>query len=124
MFYFRAVVVADSLQFTLMILTVLCVLIIGSIKIGGLADVIKISDNGGRLILAKYLKISLSILILSLFTFYSWDPNPLLRDSIWMILFGLSTTWIANTGVVPEFIQRFNSVPTLNDAKKYLIYIK
>lgn len=46
------------------------------------------------------------------------DPDPLVRNSFWMVSIGLTSMWISNVGVTPECVQRFVAIPSLSDAKK------
>lgn len=49
----RAVVWTDTLQFLVMVGSVVAVCIIGTFEIGGLSEVWKIADRGGRITLFK-----------------------------------------------------------------------
>lgn len=47
---FRAVVWTDTLQFSAMVLAIIVVIFLGTNEVGGVANVFKVADEGGRLI--------------------------------------------------------------------------
>lgn len=48
---------------------------------------------------------------------YSWDPNPLVRHSIWSIVFGGAGAWLALFAVNQAQVQRALSTVTLKQAQ-------
>ncbi|XP_055596641.1 sodium-coupled monocarboxylate transporter 1-like [Uranotaenia lowii] len=96
----RAVVWTDTIQFGCMVIALIVVMIIGTVKLGGLSSVFKIADVGERLI------------------WFNTDPDPTLRSSFWQVSIGLTAMWISNVGVTPECVQRFLTVPDMSSAKK------
>ncbi|XP_055642671.1 sodium-coupled monocarboxylate transporter 1-like [Toxorhynchites rutilus septentrionalis] len=96
----RAVIWTDTLQFGAMLLALAVVMILGTLQLGGIVNIYKIADAGGRLI------------------WFNMDPDPTLRSSFWLVSIGLTSMWISNIGVTPECVQRFLTVPDLSSAKK------
>lgn len=83
-----------------MLVAVCVVMILGTNEVGGVANVFKIAQDGGRLV------------------WFDLDPNPFLRTSFWMVSVGLTTMWISNVGITPECVQRFIAIPRVDDAIK------
>ncbi|XP_058448375.1 sodium-coupled monocarboxylate transporter 1-like [Malaya genurostris] len=96
----RAVIWTDTLQFGCMLMALVVVMTLGTLQLGGIVNIFKIADAGGRLI------------------WFNMDPDPSLRSSFWLVSVGLTSMWISNIGVTPECIQRFLTVPDLSSAKK------
>ncbi|XP_055544401.1 sodium-coupled monocarboxylate transporter 1-like [Wyeomyia smithii] len=96
----RAVIWTDTLQFGSMILALLIVMTLGTLQLGGIINIFKIADAGGRLI------------------WFNMDPDPSLRSSFWLVSVGLTSMWVSNIGATPECVQRFLTVPDISSAKK------
>ncbi|XP_015518489.2 sodium-coupled monocarboxylate transporter 2-like [Neodiprion pinetum] len=95
----KAVVWTDTIQFTVTVITLFTVLILGIISIGGFREIWRISEEGGRII------------------FFDMNPSPFVRTSFWGVSIGLTTTWISCIGISQNSLQRFLSVPSLSDAR-------
>ncbi|XP_046738917.1 sodium-coupled monocarboxylate transporter 1-like [Diprion similis] len=95
----KAVVWTDTIQFTVTVITLFTVLILGIISIGGFQEIWRISEEGGRII------------------FFDMNPSPFVRTSFWGISIGMTTTWISGIGISQNSLQRFLSVPSLSDAR-------
>lgn len=50
------------------------------------------------------------------------DPDPFLRHTFWTITIGTTFSWLNFLGIHPGSIQRFVALPTVNKARKALIY--
>lgn len=49
----------------------------------------------------------------------SIDPNPGKRHSIWSLIIGGYFTWVTIYGVNQSQVQRYLTVPTIKQARKY-----
>ncbi|XP_053657639.1 sodium-coupled monocarboxylate transporter 1-like [Anopheles marshallii] len=98
----KAVVWTDVIQSGVTLLALLAVLIKGTYDIGGPAEVLHRNIAGDRL----------EIPII--------DPDPTLRHSIWIILIGAPVWFCYGVSCSQDMVQRFLSLPTLNDARKAL----
>ncbi|KAF2898113.1 hypothetical protein ILUMI_08055 [Ignelater luminosus] len=101
----KAVVWTDTLQFSVTLLTLGFVLIMGAISIGGFGAVWEKSESGGRL------------------EFFNMDPDPTLRTTFWSIAIATIPSYTLSLGCNPAIIQRFMAVPTLQNAKRSLIFL-
>ncbi|RLU23719.1 hypothetical protein DMN91_003925 [Ooceraea biroi] len=95
----KAVVWTDTIQFSVTVGGLFTVLVLGILSVGGVADVWRISDEGGRLI------------------FFDMDPSPFARNTFWGMIVGMTVTWLGHLGIHPGTVQRFLSVPREIDAK-------
>ncbi|XP_026482003.1 sodium-coupled monocarboxylate transporter 2-like [Ctenocephalides felis] len=100
----RAVVWTDTLQSIVTCGAMFAVVWIGVADVGGIAEVFRRADEGGRII------------------FFNMNPSIYQRTSFWSVSLGLTTMWLSNLGVSQSCIQRFLSVPTLKDARWSIIY--
>ena len=66
----KAVVFADVIQCVIMVLSILAVLVIGTVSVGGIGNVVEINMPSGRL------------------TMFDFDPDPLVRNSFWALMIG------------------------------------
>ncbi|CRK94412.1 CLUMA_CG007919, isoform A [Clunio marinus] len=96
----KAVVWTDTLQFVLMVGGLICVTVLGLMSTGGIQNVLKTSDDGGRLIL------------------FNLNPSPFVRTSFWTYTIGLTLSWISKHGISQSVIQRLLSVPNIETARK------
>ncbi|XP_037034061.1 sodium-coupled monocarboxylate transporter 2-like [Bradysia coprophila] len=96
----KAVVMTDALQFVLMIIAILVIICLGMAEAGGWTNIWEAAERGNRL------------------QFFNMDPSPFTRTSFWIVLFGLSTTWVSNLGVSQSCIQKFLAVPNLQKARR------
>ncbi|XP_058058120.1 sodium-coupled monocarboxylate transporter 1-like [Anopheles bellator] len=99
----RAVVWTDTLQFVLMVGACIAVIALGTVSVGGFAEVWQAAERGKRLI------------------FFNMDPDPFVRTSFWTVSLGLTTLWVSNLAVSQGCVQRFLAVPDLRVAKNSLI---
>lgn len=50
----------------------------------------------------------------------SFDPDPTTRHTFWALVIGGMINWAGTYGASQASIQRFSSLPTLRDAKRYI----
>ncbi|XP_049287558.1 sodium-coupled monocarboxylate transporter 1-like [Anopheles funestus] len=98
----KAVVWTDVIQSGVTLLALLAVLIKGTYDVGGPAEVLQRNIAGDRLEVPNI------------------DPDPTLRHSIWIILIGAPVWFCYGVSCSQDMIQRFLSLPTLQDARKAL----
>ncbi|KAF2887372.1 hypothetical protein ILUMI_18801 [Ignelater luminosus] len=99
----KAVVWADTLQLCVTLCTLGCVLIMGTLSVGGFGSIWEKGNLGDR--------IELFIL----------NPDPTIRNTFWSVLIGTTFVWTAVIGANPATAQRFLAVSSLSDAKKVLV---
>ncbi|XP_070536578.1 sodium-coupled monocarboxylate transporter 2-like [Ptychodera flava] len=87
----KAVIWTDVIQMVLMYVGVLSVIIKGSVMLGGLGNVWKIADEGGRIVYADF------------------DIDPRTRNTVWSLTIGLAFNFISPAGASQQMAQRFNS---------------
>ncbi|GBP65767.1 Putative sodium-dependent multivitamin transporter [Eumeta japonica] len=95
----KAVLFTDLLQTVLMYISIIGILIHGTIKVGGFQNVFSIASEGGRL------------------NFINFNPDPTERHTWWSILIGGIFTHVAITGVNHTSVQRFLTVSTLKRSR-------
>ncbi|GAB1602817.1 sodium-coupled monocarboxylate transporter 2-like [Argonauta hians] len=95
----KAVVWSDTFQASIMIIGLLCVLIQGSIEVGGLSKAWEIAAENDRI---KFIEFSL-------------DPRE--RHTIWAFIIGGGAMWTGIYGVNQAQAQRAFSLPTLKKAQ-------
>ncbi|KAG8232973.1 hypothetical protein J437_LFUL012620, partial [Ladona fulva] len=95
----KAVVWTDTLQILLMFFSVILVIVIGTINIGGVGEVWKRASDGGRLQL------------------WNFDPNPLERHTFWSLVIGGYIYWTAFNSVNQTMVQRYLALPNLRQAQ-------
>nr|XP_006811538.1 PREDICTED: sodium-dependent multivitamin transporter-like [Saccoglossus kowalevskii] len=101
----KAVIWADVFQCIIMTSSVLAVLVIGTIKAGGMAEVMAYNNEHGRLDL------------------FEWDPDPTLRYSFWSLMIGQAFKHMAgstNQGAVQRILA---SKSTRHAQKTFLLAI-
>ncbi|XP_020293871.1 sodium-coupled monocarboxylate transporter 1-like isoform X2 [Pseudomyrmex gracilis] len=96
----KAVVWADTVQMMVTVGSLVAVLILGTIAVGGVGETWRIAGEGGRLI------------------FWNMDPSPFARNSFWGMSIGMVMTWLASLGINQVSMQRFLAVPTIKEAQK------
>ncbi|KAF2899872.1 hypothetical protein ILUMI_06320 [Ignelater luminosus] len=101
----KAVVWTDTLQFSVTLLTLGFVLIMGAISVGGFATVWERAEAGERL------------------QFFNLNPDPTLRASFWSVVIGHVASWMLFVGCNPTTVQRFMAVPTMKKARRSLILL-
>ncbi|XP_050436170.1 sodium-coupled monocarboxylate transporter 1-like isoform X1 [Adelges cooleyi] len=100
----KAVVWTDALQSVFTTVSVIAVIVLGFINIGGFGNMIKANADGDRLELFKM------------------DVDPFLRNTFWTVSVGTTFSWITGLGIHPGAVQRFVALPSYNKARKSLIY--
>nr|XP_012219270.1 PREDICTED: sodium-coupled monocarboxylate transporter 1-like isoform X2 [Linepithema humile] len=95
----KAVVWTDTIQFSVTVGGLFTILVLGTLSIGSVGEVWRISGEGGRLI------------------FFDMDPSPFSRNTFWGMSIGMTVTWLGHLGIHPGVVQRFLSVPREIDAK-------
>ncbi|RZC42684.1 SSF domain containing protein, partial [Asbolus verrucosus] len=101
----KAVVWTDTLQFTVTLGAVITVFFLGVKSAGGFGAVWAKAIEGHRL------------------DIFDFDPDPTKRDSFWIVIIGISMTWLSLTGIHQSCVQKFLSLPTLREAKLSVIYL-
>ncbi|XP_067914754.1 sodium-coupled monocarboxylate transporter 1-like [Heterodontus francisci] len=96
----KAVVWTDVFQLCIMVISLLTVLIQGSIYVGGLGKIWNIAENGGRI------------------NFLDFDPDPRRRHTFWTILVGGTFGWTATYSCNQAQVQRYLACKSENEAKK------
>ncbi|KAF2889983.1 hypothetical protein ILUMI_16190, partial [Ignelater luminosus] len=99
----KAVVWTDAFQLCVTLCTLGCVLIMGTVSVGGFGSIWEKGNLGDR--------IELFIL----------NPDPTRRNTFWSVLIGTTFLWTAAIGGNPATAQRFLAVSSLSDAKKVLV---
>ncbi|XP_078385191.1 sodium-coupled monocarboxylate transporter 1-like isoform X1 [Cetorhinus maximus] len=96
----KAVVWTDVFQLSIMLISLLTVLIQGSIHVGGLGKMWNIGENGGRI------------------NFLDFDPDPRRRYTFWTILVGGTFGWTTIYSCNQAQVQRYLACKSENEAKK------
>ncbi|KAG5318278.1 SC5A8 protein, partial [Pseudoatta argentina] len=96
----KAVVWADTVQMTVTVGSLIAVLILGTIAVGGVSETWRIAEKGGRIV------------------FWNMDPSPFTRNSFWGMSVGMVMAWLASLGISQVSMQRFLAVPTIEEARK------
>ncbi|XP_066587928.1 sodium-coupled monocarboxylate transporter 1-like [Prorops nasuta] len=101
----KAVVWADTIQMIVTIGSLFAVLTLGTVAVGGVSEVWRIAEEGGRIV------------------FWNMDPSPFARNSFWGMSVGMVMTWLAGLGISQVSMQRFLAVPTLKEAQKSVLFM-
>ncbi|XP_050448489.1 sodium-coupled monocarboxylate transporter 1-like isoform X2 [Cataglyphis hispanica] len=101
----KAVVWADTVQMTVTVGSLVAVLILGTIAVGGVGATWRIAEEGGRIV------------------FWNMNPSPFIRNSFWGMSVGMTMTWLASLGISQVSIQRFLAVPTIKEAQKSIWFL-
>ncbi|KAG7201898.1 hypothetical protein KM043_004612 [Ampulex compressa] len=101
----KAVVWADTVQMIVTVGSLLAVLILGTIAVGGIAETWRISEEGGRIV------------------FWNMDPSIFARNSFWGMSVGMVLTWLSGLGISQVSMQRFLAVPTIIEAHKSIAFM-
>ncbi|XP_026465203.1 sodium-coupled monocarboxylate transporter 1-like [Ctenocephalides felis] len=96
----KAVVWTDVMQAGVMVTSCLSVAILGVIRVGGMGEVWRIANEGGRVIL------------------FNTDPSLTARTSIWNTATGSFTLWCAYVGLNQSCVQRYVALPSMKHAQK------
>lgn len=91
----KAVLVTDVFQSILMFAAVFSVIIFAAIKAGGLGEIWKVAEEGGRI------------------EFLNFDPNPTTRHTWWSLIIGGGFTYLSLYAVNQTQVQRLLTVKSL-----------
>ncbi|PSN31614.1 hypothetical protein C0J52_26393 [Blattella germanica] len=94
----KAVVWTDTLQTILMFGGVIVVMILGTMKVGGIGVVWELSKESERL------------------EFFNLDPDPTIRHTFWNVAFGNYFHWLASCSVNQAMVQRCLAMPSIQKA--------
>lgn len=100
----KAVVWTDAIQSIFTAVSIMIVIILGAIQVGGFGNMIRANQEGGRI------------------EFFKMDPNPFLRNTFWTVSIGTTFQWLAALGIHPGAVQRFVALPTYAKARKAAIF--
>ncbi|XP_001948596.2 sodium-coupled monocarboxylate transporter 1 [Acyrthosiphon pisum] len=100
----KAVVWTDAIQSIFTAVSIMIVIILGAIQVGGFGSMIRANQEGGRI------------------EFFKMDPNPFLRNTFWTVSIGTTFQWLASLGIHPGAVQRFVALPTYAKARKAAIF--
>ncbi|XP_075152070.1 sodium/solute co-transporter-like 5A11 isoform X2 [Haematobia irritans] len=95
----KAVVHTDAWQIIVMFVSVVIVVILGTISADGFTDIFKSAAEGGRII------------------FGNINPSPYERQSLWAVLIGGFFYWTSFNSVNQTMVQRYMSLPSLKNAQ-------
>ncbi|XP_037958514.1 sodium-coupled monocarboxylate transporter 2 isoform X2 [Teleopsis dalmanni] len=95
----KAVVHTDAWQILVMFISVLAVVILGSVASGGPVKVFEEANKGGRII------------------FFNINPSMFERQTVWGILIGGFCYWTSFNSVNQTMVQRYMSLSTLKKAQ-------
>ncbi|EFN79439.1 Sodium-coupled monocarboxylate transporter 1 [Harpegnathos saltator] len=101
----KAVVWADTVQMTVTVGSLIAVLILGTIAVGGVGETWRIAQEGSRIV------------------FWNMNPSPFVRNSFWGMSVGLTMTWLASLGISQVSMQRFLAVPNIKEAQKSIWFL-
>jgi len=95
----KGVIWSNVFQLIMMFAGVISVIVVGAINQGGFGNIWQQNYEGGRI------------------EFLNFDANPFTRHTVWNMLFGGTTTWVAIYGVNQAQVQRCLTVKTLKTAQ-------
>ncbi|XP_065172488.1 sodium-coupled monocarboxylate transporter 1-like [Atheta coriaria] len=95
----KAVVWTDTIQTVVMFGALIVVVVMGTISIGGFAEVWRINDEGERL------------------EFFNFDWDPTIRHTFWTVSIGNYFSWLASCSINQAMVQRCLAMPTLKSAR-------
>ncbi|XP_059622587.1 sodium-coupled monocarboxylate transporter 2-like [Phlebotomus argentipes] len=96
----RAICWADTIQFTTILVATVTVSILGLNLVGGFSAVWEAASRGDRL------------------QFFTMDPDPLIRQSFWSVLIGITFLFTYTIGLNQTTIQRCLAVPDIHAARR------
>ncbi|XP_062567772.1 sodium-coupled monocarboxylate transporter 1-like [Saccostrea cucullata] len=100
----KAVIWTDVIQYTIMLISVIAILIKGSMKVGGGSEVLRINSEGDRL------------------DIWNFSPDPTLRYTLWNVVIGN----IAKLFAFPlsqSSVQRIGCMPSIKEAYKMFFIV-
>ncbi|KAK4873454.1 hypothetical protein RN001_015483 [Aquatica leii] len=99
----KAVVISDTIQFSITFLTMATIFVIGTYLSGGFVSIWEKAESRNRI------------------EFFNMNLDPTVRETFWAIVIGMGVTFIGNLGINPSSIQRFLSLPTYRDAQMSVV---
>uniref|UniRef100_A0A0B7BIN6 Sodium-coupled monocarboxylate transporter 1 n=1 Tax=Arion vulgaris TaxID=1028688 RepID=A0A0B7BIN6_9EUPU len=99
----KAVIWTDVFQAFVMVAGMLAIVIQGIISVGGISRVWEINEKWGRI------------------NFFNFDFNPTTRHTTWNLVIGTCLAWMGSYGTGQASVQRYSSLPTLNNARKSIL---
>uniref|UniRef100_A0A2S2Q026 Sodium-coupled monocarboxylate transporter 2 n=1 Tax=Sipha flava TaxID=143950 RepID=A0A2S2Q026_9HEMI len=100
----KAVVWTDAIQSFFTAVSIIIVIVLGLIRIGGFNNMITANQESDRI------------------EFFRMDLDPFLRNTFWTSGIGMSFTLISHMAIHASSVQRFVALPTFNEARKSLIF--
>ncbi|XP_060833760.1 sodium-coupled monocarboxylate transporter 1-like [Rhopalosiphum padi] len=100
----KAVVWTDAIQSIFTAVSIIIVIILGVIQIGGIGNMIRANQEGDRI------------------EFFKMNPDPFLRHTFWTVTIGTTFQWLTSLGIHPGAVQRFVALPTYGKARKAAIF--
>ncbi|XP_015112809.1 sodium-coupled monocarboxylate transporter 1 [Diachasma alloeum] len=94
----KAVVWTDTIQLSITCGGLLVIIGLGVKAVGGFLEVVRISDEGGRLV------------------FFNMDPSPFQRNTFWGMAIGMTFHFTSHMSINQGFVQRCLAVPSRRDA--------
>ncbi|XP_012281008.1 sodium-coupled monocarboxylate transporter 1 [Orussus abietinus] len=91
----KAVVWTDTIQTVVMFGGVIVVMVVGTIRVGGIEEVWKRNVETGRI------------------EFFNMDPDPTVRHTFWTVVIGNYLNWLATCSVNQAMVQRCLAMPNL-----------
>ncbi|RLU19285.1 hypothetical protein DMN91_007842 [Ooceraea biroi] len=91
----KAVVWTDTIQTAMMFGAVITVAVLGTARVGGVAEVWKRNLDTGRI------------------EFFNMDPDPTIRHTFWTVVVGNYLNWLATCSVNQAMVQRCLAMPNL-----------
>ncbi|XP_014671169.1 PREDICTED: sodium-dependent multivitamin transporter-like [Priapulus caudatus] len=95
----KAVIWTDTFQMLVIFVGLLVVIVKASVDIGGIGEVFRISNEGGRLI------------------FFNMDPDPTTRTTFWSMIIGGGFVSLTTYATNQATVQRYLSIRTVKRAK-------
>eukprot|EP00118_Oscarella_pearsei_P012686 m.95500 g.95500 ORF g.95500 m.95500 type:complete len:618 (+) comp36852_c0_seq16:81-1934(+) len=96
----KAVISTDVVQGGIMLVGLISIIIIGTVKVGGAAEMFQICQNGSRL------------------NFLNFDPDPRVRLTFWSLFIGNICSTLPIVGVNQTAVQRMLTAKSLKSAKR------
>uniref|UniRef100_A0A2C9KYF0 Amino acid permease/ SLC12A domain-containing protein n=1 Tax=Biomphalaria glabrata TaxID=6526 RepID=A0A2C9KYF0_BIOGL len=95
----KAVIWTDVFQSFIMLAGILSIVIQGTLKVGSLSNVWEINKKWERI------------------KFFNFDTDPRVRHTFWNMVIGSALAWFGTYGISQASVQRYSSLPTLNNAR-------
>nr|CAD7588290.1 unnamed protein product [Timema genevievae] len=99
----KAVVWTDLLQSFVTVGSIIAVIVIGILDVGGFSTVWERSEEGERLEL------------------FNMNPSPLARNTFWTVTFGMTIGSLSSLGINQGMVQKFITLPDYKSARTSLI---